>query len=94
MDSQTFIFDSKTHKTHTSNTNLSKFTLSNPSNLQTLGYEFYKKTKHVEEKKMNLKTPLIYPLKNFCLFFKIFVLEKTNQTTLLQHEVDWKYSTF
>lgn len=95
MNGQTFIFNSKVHKIETLPVgDLKKYEFENPVNLQKKASEFYKEKKIIEEKRMNLKRPIMYPPTNFCKYFKIFVLEKTNQNTVLKYEVDWQYNRF
>jgi len=94
MGGETFIFDSKINKLDHCTTDQTKFTISKSKDLQEKAYLFYKEKKQLEEKKLKLKTPIPYPVTDFSRYFKIFVLEKTNQNTLLKCEVDWIYSTF
>jgi hypothetical protein len=94
MGGETFIFDSKINKLDYCTTDETKFTISKSKDLQEKAHLFYKEKKQLEEKKLKLKTPIPYPVTDFSRYFKIFVLEKTNQNTLLKYEVDWIYSTF
>lgn len=95
MSGQAFIFNSKAHKIDTlAIDNLKKYQLENPENLQKKASEFYKEKKTVEEKRMNLKRPIMYPPTDFCKYFRIFVLEKTDQNRLLKYEVDWQFNKF
>jgi hypothetical protein len=94
MGGETFIFDSKINKKDTCIIDQTKFTIDKSKDLQEKAYQFFKEKKQIEEKKMNLKVPILYPATDFSRYFKIFVLEKTNKKTLLKYEVDWIYSTF
>ncbi|WP_166921497.1 hypothetical protein [Flavobacterium poyangense] len=96
LSRQTFVYDKKKHKIDTFSLNsLKEYKLENPKNLQENAYKFYKEKKSLEEKRMNLKSPIMYPLtEDYGPFFRIFILEKINQNTLLKYEVDWKYSMF
>ena len=94
MGEETFIFDSKINKKDTCIIEQAKFTIDKSKDLQEKAYQFFKEKKQIEEKKMNLKVPILYPVTDFSRYFKIFVLEKTNKKTLLKYEVDWIYSTF
>ena len=94
MGGETFIFDSKINKLEDCTTDQAKFTISESEDLQEKAYQFYKEKKQLEQKKSKLKNPSPYPVTDFSRYFKIFVLEKTNQNTLLKYEVDWIHSTF
>ncbi|MBE0390588.1 hypothetical protein [Flavobacterium sp. PL002] len=94
MGGETFIFDSRIDKLDSCITDQTKFTISKSKDLQEKAYQFYKEKKQIEERKMKLKNPILYPVTDFSAYFKIYVLEKTNKNTLLKHEVDWIYSTF
>jgi hypothetical protein len=94
MGGETFIFDSRIDKLDSCITDQTKFTISKSKDLQEKAYQFYKEKKQIEERKMKLKNPILYPVTDFSEYFKIYVLEKTNENTLLKHEVDWIYSTF
>lgn len=94
MGGETFIFDYKINKIDTCVINQTNFTIDKSKDLQEKAYQFFKEKKQIEEKKMNLKTPISYPITDFSPYFKIFVLEKTNKNTLLKYEVVWIYSTF
>lgn len=94
MGGETFIFDSKINKKDTSLVDKFKFTLDKSEDLQQKAYQFYKEKKQIEEKKLNLKAPILFPVTDFSPYFKIFVLEKTHKNTLLKYEVDWIYSSF
>ncbi len=94
MRGETFIYDSKINKKDTFLVDKSKFTFDKAEDLQQKAYQFYKEKKQLEERKMKLKNPILYPVTDFSPYFKIFVLEKTNKNMLLKYEVDWIYSTF
>ncbi|MBC5862067.1 hypothetical protein [Flavobacterium turcicum] len=94
MGGETFIYDSKINKKDTFLVDKSKFTFDKAEDLQQMAYQFYKEKKQLEERKMKLKNPILYPVTDFSPYFKIFVLEKTKKNTLLKYEVDWIYSTF
>ena len=94
MGGETFIFDSRIDKLDSCITDQTKFTISKSKDLQEKAYQFYKEKKQIEERKMKLKNPFLYPVTDFSAYFKIYVLEKTNENTLLKHEVEWIYSTF
>lgn len=94
MGGETFIFDSKINKKDTCLVDKFKFTLDRSEDLQQKAYQFYKEKKQMEERKMKLKNPILYPVTDFSPYFQIYVLEKTHKNTLLKHEVDWIYSTF
>lgn len=94
MGGETFIFDSKINKKDTCLVDKFKFTFDKSEDLQQKAYQFYKEKKQMEERKMKLKNPILYPVTDFSPYFKIYVLEKTHKNTLLKYEVDWIYSTF
>ena len=94
MGGETFIFDSKINKKDTCLVDKFKFTFDKSEDLQQKAYQFYKEKKQMEERKMKLKSPILYPVTDFSPYFKIYVLEKTHKNTLLKHEVNWIYSTF
>ncbi len=50
--------------------------------------------KVIRREKIETKNSHSKSLTAFVDYFKIFVLEKTNQNTQLKYEVDWIYSTF
>jgi hypothetical protein len=91
---ETFIFDSKINKKDICLVDKFKFTFDKSEDLQQKAYQFYKEKKQMEERKMKLKNPILYPVTDFSPYFKIYVLEKTHKNTLLKYEVDWIYSTF
>jgi hypothetical protein len=93
IKNERFVFDIKKHKKDTCSVAILKtIKLENPANLQNEGYQFFKKKKEEVEKKKNVK--LIYPPAGFESYFKVYVLEKTNNNKLIKYEVDWEYSDF
>lgn len=94
MAGETFIFDSKINKMDTCIIDLTKFEINKSKELQEKAYQFYKEKKQIEEKKLNLQTPIPYPITDFSRYFKIYVLEITNKNKLIKYEVYWKHSTF
>ena len=94
MGGETFIFNAKINKIDTCKIDQLKFTIDKAKDLQQKAYQFYKENKQIEERKMKLKNTILYPVADFSSYFKIYVLEKTNNNTLLKYEVDWIYSTF
>ena len=94
MGGETFIFDAKINKMDTCLLDKLKFTVDKSEDLQQKAYQFYKEKKQIEERKMKLKNPILYPVTDFSAYFKIYVLEKTHKNTLLKYEVDWIYSSF
>jgi hypothetical protein len=94
MGGETFIFDVKINKMDTCLLDKLKFTFDKSEDLQQKAYQFYKEKKQIEERKMKLKNPILYPVTDYSPYFKIYVFEKTNKNTLLKYEVDWIYSSF
>lgn len=94
MGGETFIFDAKINKMDTCLVEKFKFTFDKSEDLQQKAYQFYKEKKQIEERKMKLKNPILYPVTDYSPYFKIYVFEKTNKNTLLKYEVDWIYSSF
>ena len=94
MGGETFIFDSKINKKDTCLVDKFKFTFDKSEDLQQKAYQFYKEKKQMEERKMKLKNPILYPVTDFSPYFQIYVLEKTNKDKLIKYEVDWIYSSF
>ena len=94
IDNQRFLYTKKHRIDSCSLTFLQKIKLSKPSRLNQDTFEYFKKIKNVHEKKMNNKTHILFPIKGFENYVKVYVLEKINNDKLLIYEVDWEYSEF
>lgn len=74
---------------------LKKIKLENPYNLQEDAFKYFKAKKLEVEKKHPLQNlHILYPITGFNGYFKIYILEKENNHTLLKYEVDWIYAIF
>lgn len=73
---------------------LKKIKLIKPSTLQQVTYEYFKEKMIEQEKIGNNKFHLLFPIRGFQNYVKVYVLEKINNDKLLKYEVDWEYSMF
>lgn len=94
IDGQRFLYK-KNHKIDScSVTLLQKIKLSKPSRLNQDTYEYFTKKKKDQEKKINNEIHLLFPVKGFENYVKVYVLEKIKNDKLIKYEVDWEYSMF
>lgn len=85
----------KNHQIDTcSITFLKKIKLSKPSGLQQDTYEYFKSKKKEQEKIMNNRFQILFPVKSFQNYVKVYVLEKNSSNKLIKYEVDWEDSMF
>ncbi|OUL64270.1 hypothetical protein [Flavobacterium sp. AJR] len=95
VGNQTFIFNSSKDEIDTCAVNyLKKIKLDFPDDLQKDAYKYYKEKKREEEKKMNLKNPILFPVKDFSTYFKIYILEKIADNKVVKYEVKQSCSEF
>jgi len=73
---------------------LQKIKLDDPEDLQENAYKYFKKKKQEEERKTNKKLPVLNPVTGFSPYFKVYILEKSNNNKVIKYEVDWIYSSF
>lgn len=93
IKSESFIFDMIKHKRDTCSIDVLKtIKLENPINLENEACKFFIKKKEEVEKKKNVK--LVYPPAGCQSYFKVYILEKTDNNKLIKYEVDWEYSDF
>lgn len=94
IDGQRFVHRNN-HKIDTCSVSfLKKIKLSKPSTLQQDTYEYFKEKKIEQEKIRNNKFHLLFPIRGFQDYVKVYILEKINNDKLLKYEVDWEYSMF
>jgi hypothetical protein len=91
MAGENVYFDAKINKMDTCLVEKFKFTFDKSEDLQEKHISFTRKK--MEERKMKLKNPILYPVTDFSPYFKICI-RKTHKNTLLKYEVDWIYLLF
>ncbi len=93
IESERFYFNNKKHRSDTCSSDfLGSIKLENVSKLRENEVTFYKKEikKTADYKETGFSPP--FPVTSIHSYFKVYILEKSEDNKVIKYEVDWEYS--